>query len=504
MVIEFLSTGFRCVLQTYCVRWSQPIALVLLIVAAIGCGWTGPDGPTPPDLSFLENTVSRQSAAELQALAPWFSGTQVFPVDEICSRLEKLSVPFTCGDVVEAFSAASDDKPVRSSALRLSDYLAAPSQSVGLAVSVDGNIGVVLQTAEVNGKTYATFVQGSEAPYLVSLKDLRDSQSVVFFVEEVQPSKFMVDATSFQVDRLVHDAGVQRPFDQVKTQFKIRNHGPGLLFVANSPKSSCSCTVGKIEVEKGIAPGETRTLDVAVHTKDKPFRQPILVTLKGQEGASRKTIAFQVVGVVPKSMHVQPTSIRFAEDNRDNKRTVHLSEVAEDRFEILGATLSSSVPGDVSIEEGPVSGKPNLKSFCIAITLPDGHVWPAAANGELTIRTTSRLRPTIQIPVYVPPRQQLTASPATVVFGSLDVSDAVGVTKTVTIRHPTSEIELAAILSVPEGLTADLVNDAGGNQLIVGVSPNIRSGLLNDRIRVHVRFDDEQEVLDIKCVGLFR
>ena len=250
MVIESLSTGFRCVLQTYCMRWSQPIALVLLIVAAIGCGWTAPDGPTPPNLNFLQNTVSRQSAAELQALAPWFSGTQVSPVDEICSRLEKLPAPFTCSEVVKAFSGDSPDRGIEYSAQCLSQYLDAPRDTAGLVVDNDGNIGVVLQTAEVNGETYAVFVQGTAAPYLVSMKDLRDSQSVVFFVEEAQPSKFMVDATSFQVDRLVHDAGVQRPFDQVKTQFKIRNNGPGLLFVANSPKSSCSCTVGKIEVEK--------------------------------------------------------------------------------------------------------------------------------------------------------------------------------------------------------------------------------------------------------------
>ena len=145
-----------------------------------------------------------------------------------------------------------------------------------------------------------------------------------------------------------------------------------------------------------------------------------------------------------------------------------------------------------------------MTSFTVSVTLQDGHVCPAGANGELTIRTTSLLRPTIKIPVHVPTRRQLTATPATVVFGSVDVSDAGSVTKTVTFQHSTSETQSATILSVPDGVTADLVNEAGDNQLRVGISSKIRSGLLNDKIRVQVRLKDVEELLDIKCVGLFR
>lgn len=483
------------------VRSGQFLMLVTVLCLSTGCGHSVNRETPPPDIGFLNTTRSKQSASELQSLVPYIRGNRVSAVDEICARLEQLPFAFTCADAIDAFSFGDSQEL---SALPLSDYLSRPQQTAGLVVNIDGSIGVVLQTGEVNGKAYAAFVQGPTEPYLVNLTELRDSKSVVFFTEEIQPSKFSVGGTSFEVDRLVHDAGIQKPFGQLETQFKIHNLGPDALFVASPPKSSCSCTVGKMELEKSISPGETRTLDVIVRTKDKSFRQPVLITLMDRKDSIRKAIGFQVVGVVPTSMHVQPTSIRFTEDIRDRKRTVHLSEVAEDRFEILGATLSSSVPGDVSIEKGSVPGKADLAAFAVSTTLPEGCVCPAGANGELIIRTTSALRPTIRIAIYVPPMQRVTAIPATVVFGSVNMGDAVSVTKTVTFQHSTSEIRSATILSVPDGVTADLVNEEGEEKLRVGVSSKVRSGLLNDSIRVQIHFGDEEEQVDVKCVGLFR
>ena len=255
-----------------CVRYGRLLMLATALWYCAGCGQSVTDKTTPPDISFLGETKSKQSASELQSLVPYIRGSRVSTVDEICTRLEQLPVGFNCADVIDAFCSDSGTW----SPIPLGDYLSRPRQSSGLVVNNDGSIGVVLQTREVNGKAYATFVQGPTEPYLVRLTDLRDSKSVVFFTEKFQPPQFSVGATSFEIDRLVHDAGVQKPFDQIETRFTIHNLGPETLFVARAPKSSCSCTVGKIEVEKGIAVGETRTLDVTVRTKDKSFRQPIL------------------------------------------------------------------------------------------------------------------------------------------------------------------------------------------------------------------------------------
>lgn len=363
----------------------------------------------------------------------------------------------------------------------------------------DGRVALVLGRVNFGGTRYLTAVRDDAVPLLLNAESLANDGESVWCLGGGGGARIEAAGTAVVVDPPWRSLPGLKPFTEGRTTFTITNAGPGDALLGQ-PSTSCGCTV--VDGWKpGVLPtGQSRTLTVTLKTNAAPaIRQTVRLPLLDEAGKVVQAIQLPVYAWQQASMTVVPDSLDFGAIYRDSEpatRELYLREVETDRFEITNVSYDG-LPLRHSVSERAEPG--GLASYAVQLTLDAQSLPPGEIRGELLVTTTSKLRPTVRVPVRFDVKPRVQAFPSTLTFGGDETgASSERMTRLVALSGEPFRVSLAR---EPERFQAVFTEGEASIDLLVRP---LADGIGDVRETLELLIEDEgwTERLSIPCVAL--
>lgn len=269
-----------------------------------------------------------------------------------------------------------------------------------------------------------------------------------------------------EIPRIFHTFGLTKPGDSPSTVFQIRNTGEVPLQLVGRPVASCSCAVANLPNNAEIGIGETLEIPVTLNLGRGHSNQTVTAEVKNVNDPSTVRVSFRVFAVQEESIDVIPGGLDFGliEPNSSPIQSIRLQESPVDLLEI--ESIESSTQGlEITMEpHGNGSGWGHL----ILRVKADPRRLPMTGSSEITVKTTSRLRPVITIPVKFRLRDVVTVYPSALAWTSVPVGRA-GETKTVQLEIAEAGLASVTVDESPNHMV--VVKSLEKNSFTLSVTP---------------------------------
>ncbi|MBA3315918.1 MAG: DUF1573 domain-containing protein [Planctomycetota bacterium] len=362
----------------------------------------------------------------------------------------------------------------------------------------DGRVALVLGVVDFDGDHYLTAVRNDSTPLLLKATPLLSNENEVWCLGGESATTIATAGASVVVDPPWRSFTGLKPFTEGRTTFEITNAGPGDVTLGE-PSTSCGCTV--VDGWKpGVLPsGQSRSLTVTLKTNAAPaIRQSVRLPLLDKEGKVARVVELPVYAWQQASLTVTPDSLDFGAIYRDSEpatRELYLREVETDRFEVSNVSYEG-LPLRHVISKG--LQPEGLAAYSLGLTL-DARSLPAGeVRSDILVTTTSRLRPTIRVPVRFDVKPRVQAFPGTLTFGGGTETDSSGTIRLVALS---GEPFRASLVREPERFKAAFTEGEASIDLIVRPLPG-QAGDMRETLELKIEGEGWTETLSALCMAL--
>lgn len=314
---------------------------------------------------------------------------------------------------------------------------------------------------------------------------------------------YPIGSTTLEISHTKVDFGDVLPEQEVVTQIRLHNSG-GESIILRQPIVSCGCTIAELSGNvPELASGESCHLQIRVQSGTAPhFHQSVRLDTSTLESEIPTTLEFNLGGKHVPAMIVSAKVLDFdslVRHLRTSTLTVWLDEVPADRFRILAIDS-----GELPIEHSKLDVRTadGLFRYRLAFTLDPKTLSIGDHSGEVSIATTSALRPLVKLPVSVRVLGDIRPSPSVIFFGDCDIGQESK--ERVVLRHSLREPISVSVLDRPD----DLLVTIEANQTlapVLWVRTTLREpGIWQRAFRLRAESDSSIEVIPMVCSAFVR
>ena len=251
----------------------------------------------------------------------------------------------------------------------------------------------------------------------------------------------------------VFDFGEVDNSEKVVHDFVVKNVGDAPLEISNV-KTSCGCTVAKLEVNT-LQPGEETKISATLKLKGKQGHQTKKITVFSNDPKT-PSYYLEFKGVAMATIMLEPKLLNMGRimDNEAHTQTITVKSMKEGHsFNIEKVIVPDTAPFTTSTEE-VVPGK---EYRITATTKPN--LAAGTLNGRITIMTDDPSRRALNVSVYGHVIGELQVRPDVVTIRSSSDANARKASQYLQVLPGrTREFELLKIIAPPiEGMTAELI-----------------------------------------------
>ncbi len=180
----------------------------------------------------------------------------------------------------------------------------------------------------------------------------------------------------------------------IRHVFKFANKGDATLEIVRVD-ASCGCTTALLSADK-IAPGRSGEIEVKVETKDLSATELNKTISVMSNDPKQPVLTLTITGSVEPEFMLSELSIFFGNVPRGQEVSREIVvTVPPDKSSLLVSAASTDAQVTVKLE--PVAGSNGKKYRVIAVQKPD--TAEGYHFGTINIKTTSRVKPELKIPV---------------------------------------------------------------------------------------------------------
>jgi hypothetical protein len=293
-----------------------------------------------------------------------------------------------------------------------------------------------------------------------------------------------------------HSFGAVNPYSVVKTEFQLTNLSDRPVRIERIG-TSCGCaTVPEIGT-RTLLPRSSLKLPVSLHTDGRSAiaQQVYIIFASGIDAEQKITapLTLNLYAWQPQSMEVSPSHLDFGPISRSRiaESVIRLTESPVDRFQ-LQASDFAGLPIRESVEKKEQEG---LASYLVRLRLDPSGLRTGEHAATIQIKTSSRFRPVVKIPVHFTVASEIKARPAVVEFAPASKESALAPIA-VTLQHTTmAKLLHVDVLEAPDGVRAAV--EADGTKMIVKVSVVPARESKTGVVKMRACWDGGQEILEI-------
>jgi len=326
----------------------------------------------------------------LDADSDWSSIPNDSSPSKLVERLESLSV--------------NSSRHIQSS--ELSGYLRSLEpgpQPPGLTFDREGTPYVILGRIDQDGVSFYQMICGSSSTILFDETKMKDAGFArVWYITPPSSKKLITLGQSvFEIDNFYFNFGQILPFQDREFTLQIKNHGPGAIRMEKR-RMSCGCTTTAIGTTL-LQPDQELAIPFTLRPgKTESLRTTIALQVMEENTQAVHYEQIEILACQRPSMEVIPAQIDFGTltnwtTAEPPTRSVRLTEVATDRFEVLG--IETDLPVTYVIERSASRSDPADNTYNVKLQVDTSRLQRKSYRGEIVIRTNSALRPAVHVPI---------------------------------------------------------------------------------------------------------
>ncbi|MEK6259697.1 MAG: DUF1573 domain-containing protein [Planctomycetota bacterium] len=370
--------------------------------------------------------------------------------------------------------------------------------------TTEDRVYLVLGVVVDQGTSYYQLLQGGDAPFLFRKRHLDDVLSEVWMYSVGRDDPRMCGVTltigdaTLTIDRLYHNFGRIHAYDTEMAKFRLTNSGSSRIDLGQL-SVSCSCTRAHFESNtRVLEAGESAVLHTTMDIATGNMRQQVTVTVTDSTSRKSEKFKLDLLGSQLQAMTVTPNRLDFGRVGTSVRRTIRLSEVSTDRFEITDVEVGSA-PIQWSLRE-QLQANGQYRDYVIDLDLQRGALAPGIHEDSITVRTNSHRLPYVTFPLSfeVPSRVQL--QPKTLAFGS--IPEGGRMKKSASVNVPSESDIVVRVENGPlRGFDARVINRGDHNHEVIVEFTAENSGSVNQTIELSVSSGQWAESLELNCVA---
>lgn len=345
-----------------------------------------------------------------------------------------------------------------------------------------------LGTAANGGAAVFTDEEFRAAPW----KQAVWAQDVPSSVREVA-----VGQAKVSVDRAWHSFSAVNPYSVIKTEFQLRNLSDQPVRIERIG-TSCGCAAVPEITTRMLSPRAYLKSPLSLQTDGRRVVAQQVYIILSSESEERKKITtpltLNLYAWQPQAMEVSPPRIDFGPVSRSKtaKSVIRLTESPVDRFEIQGIDFSGMTIRH-SVEKSEREG---LASYLVRLRL-DGSALPTGEHSAtIQVKTSSRFRPVVKIPVHVRIASEVKVRPAVVEFAPASKTARLEPVP-VTLHHKKGKPLRVRVLEAKDGVHATV--EKQGTQTLVKISVEPRRESKTGVVKLHAAWDEGHELVEVPC-----
>jgi hypothetical protein len=292
-------------------------------------------------------------------------------------------------------------------------------------------------------------------------------------------------------DKDVYDFGTVDPGARLEGQFVLKNEGLKPLEIDGDPKSSCGCTVPKLE-KTAIEPNQTTDLKFVYYVATNPGKSVKRITVLTKPPAQPRELVLSIAADVRKVIDIKPESLKFEmHPGRPTDYPITVEATDNTPFKILQHnTTSQGVSVDYDKELNATVHQLTVKI--------DPAMKTSLANGSITFELDHPKLKRVGISFSVV--EPFTATPRAKYLQDL-VSGRQSKITIVISSNFNEPFELGDV-TCEKGLlkVLGIQKAPDGYQIEVGVTPNSTDADLKDQLIVPIK-DHPESTIKVLCYG---
>lgn len=286
----------------------------------------------------------------------------------------------------------------------------------------------------------------------LALLDVRMTMALMGLVVTALASPLATAAPAIMSPTPVYEFGEMDNSQKVSHDFVIKNVGDEPL-VINDVKSTCGCTVAKLE-NKTIQPGQETTIGATFNLKGKQGNQRKRITVMSND-PQQPNYFLEFQGVAVATINMEPRLLNMGRimDNEPHSQSVTIKSMKDGHsFAIEKLTVSEGADFTASVEEVT----PGKEYRVVANTEPN--LTAGTLNGRITIMTDDPEHRALNVAVYGHVIGDLQLRPNVVTIRGSSDSNARPATQYLQVLPGrTKEFELLDVIAPIEGMSAELI-----------------------------------------------
>jgi hypothetical protein len=318
------------------------------------------------------------------------------------------------------------------------------------------------------------------------------------WTQDAQPTvrEFAIGKTKIAVDCVRHSFGPVKPFSAVKTEFQLHNLSEQPVRI-ESITTSCGCTTVPEITTRTLLPRSFLKLPVSLQTSSqRVIGQQVYIFLSSETDPEKKAMATPITLYLyawqPQCMEVSPGRIDFGPISRSKtaESVIRLTESPVDRFQLRECDFAG-LPIREAVEKSEHEG---LTTYLVRLRLDPAELRTGEHSATIRIKTSSRFRPVVQVPVHFTVASEIKARPA-VVECAPPSKKTVLAPIAVTLNHQDGKPLRLSVLEAPDGVRA--VVEKQGAQSIVKISVVPEDESKTGVVKLRASWDGGEEVVEI-------
>ncbi|MDR1385521.1 MAG: DUF1573 domain-containing protein [Planctomycetaceae bacterium] len=371
--------------------------------------------------------------------------------------------------------------------------------TVSLLIHPKGHVYLLLGTVMIGDVLTFQLVHGDSAVWLVDQKSLEKANFTEAwqFQKNIDGTIFLVGNTPLNIDHHYFNFGKVLPSTQLEAIIHFKNQGKNSL-IFQQPQVSCQCTVIDDLSGMELKANESKEFKVAFTTSiSASERHSIFLPVVEKGTGVVQRIEILLLASQQQSMSIDPLTIDFGNVHPNEKytRTINFMEEPTDRFSITGFDPNRT---PIQGKYETATSRDGLKTYQLEVIFTPNGSEPDREKDYFVVETNSLLRPKVNIPFSFKLIPEISAEPATISIGSIEIGKTAE-EKVKIISQKNEKLE-CSIKTIPSNCTVDIVRQGNPIELSVKVKPE-KSGIWQDKIILAVKTSSREEVLEIECVG---
>ena len=304
-----------------------------------------------------------------------------------------------------------------------------------------------------------------------------------------------VAAPKLKLSKKVHSFGSVKEGEAITHEFIVKNVGDEPLEIERI-QPACGCTVAEVG-DKAIKPGESTPLAVTFHTAGFQGYKVKTVRIYSNDPTQPSEV-LTLKGTIATEVEVSPSRLYFGSVKKGEELSREISIKLNSKSKNL--KITSVYPRSEHIEAVNVSKK--NKSRVVKVVLKkDAPI--GVLRSRLIVKTNSRSKPVVNVPIFARIEGNLTLSPRDISFGLVRGPLTEPLTQSVTLNNSSGEsVHIKSIKSSNPSLSVQVEKsgDAKGYQINVSVDESTTGPF---RAEITIETDNqEQATLKLPVYGI--